>query len=66
MENFMQTLFNTNHEMPSGWVLVFLIVISIVIPQIMRWIQNSRSSHNQPPLPPSTEKNKKNSGKKKK
>lgn len=42
MDKIIEVLFNTNHEMPSGWVLVALMILAIVVPNLMRWIQNSR------------------------
>lgn len=42
MDNFYNLLFNPNHEMPSGWVLVVLILLCVVIPSIMRYIQAKR------------------------
>lgn len=44
MDKIIEVLFNTNHETPSGWVIIALLVIAIVVPNIMRWIQDSRSS----------------------
>lgn len=45
MDNLMQVLFNTNHEMPSGWVLVALILIAVVIPSVMRYVQERKALH---------------------
>lgn len=44
MDRFIELLFNPNHEMPSGWVLAVLVAIGIIVPTLMRWIQDSRSS----------------------
>ena len=36
--DIMQLLFNPNNEAPSGWVLVVLILLAIVLPTIMRYV----------------------------
>lgn len=40
--DIMQLLFNPNHEAPSGWVLVVLILLAIVLPAIMRYVAEYR------------------------
>lgn len=40
--DIMQLLFNPNHETPSGWVLVVLILLAIVLPAIMRYVAEHR------------------------
>lgn len=72
MDNLMQVLFNTNHEMPSGWVLMVLLLLAVVVPSIMRYVQSKREADRelQNYIPESTQKTspprKKKTGKKKK
>lgn len=58
MDRIIEILFNTNHEMPSGWTLVFLIVFCIAASSLMRYLQDQRNARNQ--------QSQKKSGKKKK
>ena len=41
--DIMQLLFNTNHEIPSGWVLAVLILLAVVMPPIMRYVAEHRN-----------------------
>ena len=43
MDNLMQILFNTNHEMPSFPVVMVLLAIAIIVPSIMRYIQDKKA-----------------------
>ncbi len=45
MDELIQLLFNPNHEMPSGKVLVILILLGFLIPTLMRYIQDKREEH---------------------
>lgn len=65
MDKIIEVLFNTNHEMPSGWVVVFLLVIAIVFSNLMRWLQ-SRKENPYSPSHFSESSPKKKSGSKKK
>lgn len=71
MDNLMQILFNTNHELPSGWVLMVLILLAVVVPSIMRYVQSKREAEREIRnyIPETTQKQskpkKKKSGKKK-
>lgn len=42
MDKLIQILFNTNHEMPNGWVLLVLAGLAIVVPSIMRYVQGRK------------------------
>ena len=41
MSNFLQTLFNTNHDQPSFLVFVVLAFIAIVVPNLSEYIDPS-------------------------
>lgn len=43
MDNLMQILFNTNHEMPSLPVLLVLAAIAVIVPSVMRYIQDKKA-----------------------
>ncbi len=43
MDNLMQILFNTNHEMPSLPVVLVLMGIAIIVPSVMRYIQDKKA-----------------------
>lgn len=43
MDNLMQVLFNTNHEMPSLPVVLVLMAIAIIVPSIMRYMQDRKA-----------------------
>lgn len=43
MDNLMQVLFNTNHEMPSLPVVLALMAIAIIVPSIMRYMQDKKA-----------------------
>ena len=45
MSNFMQTLFNTNHDQPTLLVFVVLAIIAFVIPSIARYVTESRKAN---------------------
>jgi len=38
MSNFLQTLFNTNHDQPSFLVFVVLAFIAIVVPNLSKYL----------------------------
>lgn len=59
MDRFIQVLFNTNHEMPSGWTLIFLVVFCLAASGLMRYLQDKRSAQNQQPQQKSHKKKKK-------
>lgn len=44
MDNLIQILFNTNHEMPSGYVLIVLVAICLIVPPLSRYILQKRMS----------------------
>lgn len=44
MDQFISTLFNTNHEAPSLQVILALAVIALVVPAIHRYILAHRQS----------------------
>lgn len=72
MNQFIEVLFNTKHEMPSGWVIVVLLILAIVVPNLMRWVQSIQESRRQSEINASLltaeqpKKKTKNSSKKKK
>lgn len=43
MNNLMQVLFNTNHEMPSWPVVMVLLAVAIIVPSIMRYLQDKKA-----------------------
>lgn len=43
MNNLMQVLFNTNHEMPSLPVVLVLMAVAIIVPSIMRYVQDKKA-----------------------
>lgn len=43
MDNLMQILFNTNHEMPSIPVVMVLLAVAIIVPSIMRYMQDKKA-----------------------
>lgn len=43
MNNLMQVLFNTNHEMPSWPVVMVLLAVAIIVPSIMRYMQDKKA-----------------------
>lgn len=43
MDNLMQVLFNTNHEMPSWPVVMVLLAVAIIVPSIMRYLQDKKA-----------------------
>lgn len=45
MDQFISTLFNTNHEAPSLGVIVVLAVIAIVVPAIHRYMLARRQAN---------------------
>ena len=45
MDQFISTLFNTNHEAPSLEVLLVLAVIAVVVPAIHRYMLAHRQSN---------------------
>lgn len=59
MDQFIQVLFNTNHEMPSGWTLLFLVVFCLAVSSLMRYMQDRRSANNQQSQPKKAKKKKK-------
>ena len=44
MSNFLQALFNTNHDQPSFLVFVILAFIALVVPNLTRYLYESRRS----------------------
>ena len=48
MSNFLQTLFNTNHDQPSFLVFVVLAFIAIVVPNLSKYLYESRRARNAP------------------
>ena len=48
MSNFLQTLFNTNHDQPSFLVLVVLAFIALVVPNLSKYLYESRRARNAP------------------
>ena len=44
MSNVLQTLFNTNHELPDLQVIVILAILAIVAPSVAKYIHQRRSS----------------------
>ena len=45
MSNFFQALFNTNHDQPSFLVFVILALIAIVVPNVTRYLYDSRKAN---------------------
>lgn len=45
MDQFISTLFNTNHEAPSLEVLLVLAVIAVVVPAIHRYMLGHRQAN---------------------
>lgn len=43
MDNLMQVLFNTNHEMPSLPVVLVLMAVAVIVPSIMRYMQDKKA-----------------------
>lgn len=43
MNNLMQVLFNTNHEMPSWPVVMVLLAVAIIVPSLMRYLQDKKA-----------------------
>lgn len=41
MSNFLQTLFNTNHDQPSFLVFVVLAFIALVVPNLSKYLYES-------------------------
>ena len=39
MSNVLQTLFNTNHELPDLQVIVILAILAIVAPSVAKYLQ---------------------------
>ena len=44
MSNVLQTLFNTNHELPDLPVIVILAILAIVAPSVAKYLHQRRSS----------------------
>ena len=44
MSNVLQTLFNTNHELPDLQVIVILALLAIVVPSVAKYLHQRRSS----------------------
>ena len=44
MSNVLQTLFNTNHELPDLQVIVILAILAIVAPSVAKNLHQRRSS----------------------
>ena len=44
MSNVVQTLFNTNHELPDLQVIVILAILAIVVPSVAKYLHQRRSS----------------------
>lgn len=44
MSNVLQTLFNTNHELPDLQVIVILAILAIVAPSVDKYLHQRRSS----------------------
>lgn len=44
MSNVLQTLFNTNHELPDLQVIVILAILAIVSPSVAKYLHQRRSS----------------------
>lgn len=45
MDQFISTLFNTNHEAPSFVVILALAVIAVVVPAIHRYMLDHRQAN---------------------
>lgn len=45
MSNFFQALFNTNHDQPSFLVFVILALIAIVLPNVTKYMYESRKAN---------------------
>ncbi len=43
MSNVLQTLFNTNHELPDLQVIVILAILAIVAPSVAKYLHQRRS-----------------------
>lgn len=50
MDSITQFLLNPNHEMPSGWVLAVIFAVSVLVPAIMRAVQNKREEERKNPF----------------
>lgn len=59
MSNFLQTLFNTNHDQPSFLVFVVLAFIAIVVPNLSKYLYESRRARNAASSGPKKKKKKK-------
>lgn len=44
MSNVLQTLFNTNHELPDLQVIVILAILAIVAPSVAKYLHQRSSS----------------------
>lgn len=44
MSDVLQTLFNTNHELPDLQVIVILAILAIVAPSVAKYLHQRRSS----------------------
>lgn len=44
MSNVLQTLSNTNHELPDLQVIVILAILAIVVPSVAKYLHQRRSS----------------------
>lgn len=44
MSNVLQTLFNTNHELPDLQVIVILAILAVVAPTVAKYLHQRRSS----------------------
>ena len=42
MDKFIEVLFNTNHEMPSGYVLAAIVAISLITSAVSSYIKRKR------------------------
>ena len=44
MSNVLQTLFNTNHELPDLQVIVILAILAVVAPTVAKYLHHRRRS----------------------
>lgn len=44
MDRIIELLFNPNHELPSGSVLVVLVIIALAAPMLMNYIRDRREN----------------------
>lgn len=55
MDKLIQVLFNPNHEMPNGYVLVVLVALCLIVPAVARYIQQKRALKEEERSAPSPE-----------